>query len=98
MVATKWKRALELYDKLVLSLREDRKQVYGLMLRQISEQSKSTIRETESGITAMLEEDPLLLLRAIILTHLSDPRLGADQNLLRVRMAYETVKMVQTTS
>ena len=41
----------------------------------------------------MLEEDPLLLLRAIILTHLSDPRLGADQNLLRVRMAYETVRM-----
>ena len=25
MVATKWKRALELYDKLVLTLREDRK-------------------------------------------------------------------------
>ena len=53
MVATKWKRALELYDKLVLSLREDRKQVFGLMLEQISEQSKSTIRETESGITAI---------------------------------------------
>ena len=63
------------------------------MLGQISEQSKSTIRETEFGITAMLEEDPLLLLRAIILIHLSDPRLGADQNLLRVRMAYETVRM-----
>ena len=44
----------------------------------------------------MTAEDPLLLLRAIILTHLSDPRLGADQNLLRVRMAYETtVKMEQ---
>ena len=42
----------------------------------------------------MTAEDPLLLLRAI-LTHLSDPRLGADQNLLRVRMAYETVKMEQ---
>lgn len=93
MAATKWKRALELYDKLILTLREDRKQVFGLMLGQISEQSKSTIRETESGATAMLEEDPLLLLRAIILTHLSDPRLGADQNLLRVRMAYETVRM-----
>ena len=32
-------------------------------------------------------------MRAIILTHLSDPKLGADENLLRVRMAYETVKM-----
>ena len=63
------------------------------MLGQISEQSKSTIRETESGITAMPEEDMLLLLQAVILTHLLDPRLGADQNLLRVSMAYETVRM-----
>jgi hypothetical protein len=93
MVATKWKRALELFDKLVLTLREDRKQVFGLMLGQISEASKATIREAETGLAAMTAEDPLLLLRAIILTHLSDPRLGADQNLLRVRMAYETVKM-----
>ena len=43
MVATKWKRALELYDKNVLTLREDRKQVFGLMLGQISDASKATI-------------------------------------------------------
>ena len=68
VVSTKWKRALELYDKLVLTLREDRKQVFGLMLGRISEQSKSTIRETEAGSIAMLDKDPLLLLQAIILT------------------------------
>ena len=65
------------------------------MLGQISDASKATIREAETGLAAMTAEDPLLLLRAIILTHLSDPRLGAEQNLLRVRMAYETVKMEQ---
>ena len=95
MVSTKWKRTLELYDKNVMTLREDRKQVFGLMLGQISEASKATIREAETGLAAMTAEYPLLLLRAIILAHLSDPRLGADQNLLRVRMAYETVKMEQ---
>ena len=93
MESTRWKRALELFDKQVIGLRDDSKQVFGLMLGQISEQSKATIRETESGAEAMLDEDPLLLLRAIILTHLSDPRLGADQNLLRVQMAYDTVIM-----
>ena len=93
MESTRWKRALELFDKQVIGLREDAKQVFGLMLGQISDQSKASIRETESGTTAMIDEDPLLLLRAIILTHLSDPRLGADQNLLRVRMAYETARM-----
>ena len=67
-------------------------QISGLMLGQISEASKATIREIDSGAAAIIAEDPLMLLRAIILTHLSDPRLGADQNLLRVRMVYETVK------
>lgn len=33
------------------------------------------------------------MMKAIILTHLSDPKLGANENLLRVRMAFETVKM-----
>ena len=93
MAVIRWKRAFEKFDKKVDGLLEDRLKVFGLMLGQISEASKATIRETESGLEAMTEEDPLLLLRAIILTHLSDPRLGADQNLLRVRMAYETVKM-----
>ena len=66
------------------------------MLGQISEDFKATIRETVPGFHAMLMEDPLLLMRAIILTHLSDPKLGTEQNLLRVRMAYETVEMAPT--
>ena len=93
MLITLWKRAVEKYDKKVTELKQDADQVFGLMLGQISDTSKATIRETESGLEAMTEEDPLLLLKAIILTHLSDPRLGADENLLRVRMAYESVKM-----
>ena len=93
MDVTRWKKALELYDKRVLELATDSKQVFGLMLGQISETSKATIRETEAGLAAITAENPLLLMRAIILTHLSDPKLGADENLLRVRMAYETVKM-----
>ena len=46
MVATKWKRALELFYKLVLTLREDRKQVFGLMLALflLLELSLSTLR------------------------------------------------------
>jgi hypothetical protein len=95
MQTTRWKRAYETYDKKLVDLEVDAKQVFGLMLGQISEASKATIRETESGLIAITQEDPLLLLRAIILTHLSDPRMGTEQNLLRVRMAYETVKMEQ---
>ena len=47
MVSTKWERALELYDKLVLTLRGDHKQVFGLMLGQISEASKARYEPTE---------------------------------------------------
>ena len=96
MQTTRWKRAYELYDKKIIELDNESKLVFGLMLGQISEASKATIRETVPGFHAMLMEDPLLLLRAIILTHLSDPKLGTEQNLLRVRMAYETVEMAST--
>ena len=72
MQTTRWKRAYELYDKKIIELDNESKLVFGLMLGQISEASKATIRETVPGFHAMLMEDPLLLLRAIILTHLSE--------------------------
>ena len=91
-----WKKDRDTFHKNVIELAQDAKKVFGLMLGQISDTSKATIRETESGTAAMAAQSPLLLMRAIILTHLSDPRLGADENLLRVRMAYETVRMEQS--
>ena len=95
MQTTRWKRSYELYDKKIIELDTEAKLVFGLMLGQISEASKATIRETVPGLNAITLKDPLLLLRAIILTHLSDPKLGTEQNLLRVRMAYETVEMAE---
>ena len=93
MVKEVWKKDRDTYHKNVIELAQDAKKVFGLMLGQIGDTSKATIRETESGTAAMTAQSPLLLMKAIILTHLSDPKLGADENLLRVRMAYETVKM-----
>ena len=77
----------------MIELETDKKQVFGLMLGQKSETSKATIRKTEPGLAEITSENPMLFMRAIILTNLSDPKLGVDENLLRVRMAYETVKM-----
>ena len=77
MQTTRWKRAYELYDKKIIELDNEAKLVFGLMLGQISE---ATIRETVAGLNAITLEDPLLLLRAIILTHLSDPKLGTVRN------------------
>ena len=91
-----WKKDRDTFHKNVIELAQDAKKVFGLMLGQISDTPKATIRETESGMAAMTAQSPLLLMRAIILTHLSDPRLGVDENLLRVRMAYETVRMEQS--
>jgi hypothetical protein len=68
---------LDNHDRNILELRSDKKLVFGVMMGQISEASKSTIRETPAGLAAIESSDPLLLLRAIILTHLSDPKLGA---------------------
>ena len=80
-----WKKDRDTFYRNVIKLAQDAKKVFGLMLGQISDTSKATIREMESGMAAMAAQSPLLLMRAIILTHLLDPRLGADENLLRVR-------------
>ena len=86
-----WKKDRDTFHKNMIELAQDAKKVFGLMLGEISDISKATIGETESGTAAMTAQNPLLLMRAIILTHLSDPRLGADEILLRVRMAHERV-------
>ena len=42
----------------MVELETDKKQVFDLMLGQLSETSKATIRETEPGLAAITAENP----------------------------------------
>jgi hypothetical protein len=63
------------------------------MIGQISEASKNRIKETATGSEAMETHDPRLLLQAIISTHLTDNRLGADHNLFKIEQAFNSYNM-----
>ena len=66
----------------------DKLRVFGLMLGQMSESSKIRIKETDAGIVAIMQQNPRLLLSAIISTHLTDNRLGAEHNLYKIENAF----------
>jgi hypothetical protein len=66
----------------------DKGKVFGLMLGQMSESSKTRMKETDNGSIAMENQDPRLLLSAILATHLTDNRLGAEHNLYKIEQAF----------
>lgn len=92
----KWKVAYNLYTKNILKLEVDKRKAYGIMMGQISENSKSRLLETELGMEAISAQDPLSLLQSIYATHLNDSRLGAQQNLLKAEQLYSSLYMGQT--
>jgi Zinc knuckle len=89
----KWEAKLAKFNKDKQALETDKPKVYGTMIGQISEASKNRIRETVTGSEAMETHDPRLLLQAIISTHMTDNRLGADHNLFKVEQAFNNYVM-----
>lgn len=89
----KWETSYSDYNKERIKLEQDKCRVYGIMLGQISDNSKNRIKETEDGAGATLTHDPLQLLSAIISTHMSDNRLGAEHNLYKVEQAFYAYSM-----
>jgi hypothetical protein len=83
-----WETAYAQYIKDVDKFENDKLRVFGLMLGQMSESSKNRIKETDTGIVAMLQQNPRLLLSAIISTHLTDNRLGAEHNLYKIENTF----------
>jgi Zinc knuckle len=83
-----WEIAYTKYIKDVDRLETDKLKVFGLMMGQMSENSKNRVKETDSGSIAIEQQDPRLLLTAILATHLTDNRLGAEHNLYKIEQAF----------
>jgi hypothetical protein len=67
----KWKIDYTEYKKAVNKLEEDKRKLYGIMLGQMSESSKTRARENPVGEEAVTEFDPRKLLQAILATHIA---------------------------
>jgi hypothetical protein len=83
----KWEISYAKYIKDVDKLKADKLKVFGLMVEQISENSKNRIKETDAGAIAMEQQDPRIQLSAILSTHLTDNRLRAEHNLYKIEQA-----------
>ena len=71
----------------------EKTQLFGIMIGQMSEQSKDLIKETEIGREAFNLKDPLRLLKGAIQTHMTDSRLGAEQGLHKAQEYYNNLRM-----
>ena len=88
-----WEIAYAKFIKDVDRLETDKLKVFGLMMGQMSENSKNRVKETDAGSIAIEEQDPRLLLTAILATHLTDNRLGAEHNLYKIEQAFHRYLM-----
>lgn len=51
------------------------------------------MKETDSGIIAVQDQNPRLILSAILVTHLADNRLGAEHNLYKLEQTFAKYSM-----
>ena len=71
----------------------EKTQLFGVMLGQMSEYSKDLIKECEVGRESFTEKCPLKLLNSIVLTHLANSRLSAEESLYSCNDHYSKLKM-----
>ena len=71
-----WKFDRNEYGKSLVELEEDKLNLYGAMLGQMSESSKTRAKEVPAGVEAENEFEPRKLLQAILATHIGDSTLG----------------------
>ena len=95
-VKKKWEIKFTAWSKIKDSFDLDKTKLFGIMLGQMSESSKTRARETTMGQEAMTEQEPRKLLQAILATHLGDSRLGAEHHLFNMQQRYHMLKMGPT--
>ena len=88
----KWEIKFTAWSKEKDSFELDKRKLFGIMLGQMSDSSKTRARETEIGEEATVEQEPRKLLQAILATHLGDSRLGAEHHLFNMEQRYHLLK------
>lgn len=87
-VRKKWEIAYAAWSKDVINFNLDKRVLYGIRLGQMSDSSKTRVREIPIGSEATAEQEPRKLLQAILATHLGDSRLGPDHHLYNMEQKY----------
>jgi hypothetical protein len=88
-----WKEDFKDFRKNLKLLESDMKKTYTTMWGQISDSSKNRIRESESGLRAIANQDPRDLLVAVYGTHMSDNRMDPEENLFLMETHFVSITM-----
>ena len=90
-----WKFDRNEYGKNLVKLEEDKLNLYGAMLGQMSESSKTRAKEVQAGVEAENEFEPRKLLQAILATHIGDSTLGVAHQMYMISQRYNNLVMGQ---
>ena len=88
-----WKLERVEYIKARTKLEEDKQNLYGAMVGQMSENSKIRVKEVNVGVQADSEQDPRKLMQAILATHVADSTLGAEHQIHNIQQRYDHLVM-----
>ena len=88
-----WELGMIDHNKNVKTLEEDKLNLYGAMLGQMSESSKTRVGEVLSGVEAANEFEPRTLLQAILVTHIGDSTLGVQHQMYVITQRYNDLVM-----
>ena len=88
-----WELDLTEFNKNVRTLEEDKGNLYGAMLGQMSESSKTRVGEIQLGVEADNEHEPRKLLQAILATHIGDSTLGLAHQMYVITKRYNDLVM-----
>ena len=90
---TIWKLERTEYQSNLKTLEQDKTNLYGAMLGQMSESSKTRIGEVLLGVEAGNEFEPRKLLQAILVTHIGDSTLGVQHQMYVITQRYNDLVM-----
>ena len=87
----KYKHFLEKKEK----LESDKARLVGVIMGQMTAESKDRVQQTEDGRKAILEKDPLILVKQIRSTHLTSGNRTSGENLYFAQMRYNGIRMFE---
>ena len=88
-----WELQMVDHNKNNKTLEEDKGNLYGAMLGQMSESSKTKVSEVHLGVEADNEFEPKKLLQAILATHIGDSTLGIAHQMYVITQRYNDLVM-----
>ena len=90
-----WKLDRTEYRDNLKTLEADKENLYGAMLGQMSESSKTRVSEVQAGVEAANECEPRKLMQAILATHIGDSTLGVAHQMFMITQRYNNLVMGQ---